>query len=126
MGNTELVTGTVGDMIGQLAAGVGMDGGPDDPMLFPEIQAVVDSVPALARLTLTDRRHAAVAILADLCWGDPHNEHVPGGPHIIRRRAEWVLTSAGRGQLADPQEVSAALHAAADALELAELTGGQL
>lgn len=122
MGNTELVTGTVGDMILQLAAGVGVDGGPDDPTLFTEIQSVLDSVPTLTALSLADRRAAAGAILADLFWGDANNEDVPGGPHVIRRRAEWVLTPQGRQPLRDPRGVSRALNDAADALELDELT----
>lgn len=126
MTKVNFVTGSVGDMIQQLASGVGMDNTPGDPTLFAEIAAAVDSVPGMASLSVPDRRAAAAAIMMDLSWGDPNNEEVPGGPHIIRRRAEWVLTSVGRGQLADPKGVSAALHAAADALELTELTGGQL
>ena len=120
-----LVSGSAGDMIQQLAASARMDNIPDDPTLSSEIATIVDSVPGLAALSEADRRAATGALMVDIMWGDPDNEAVPGGPHIVRRRAEWVLTAAGRAPLADPQAVSDALHATADALELADLMRGK-
>ncbi len=118
-------------MIQQLAAWVDLKspGGPypptDDEHVFIDLAAILDGVPELANLSLQDRRAAAAKIMFALSFGDPNDDSVPGGPHIIRRQAEWILTEDGAAPLADPQSVSAALHATADAIELADLTRSQ-
>lgn len=125
MTSTQLISGSAGDMIQQLAASAGMTTA-SDPTLWSEIAAVADSVPELAALSVADRRAAMGTVMVDLNWGDPEDDAVPGGPHIIRRRAEKILAPNGRGPLADPQRVAEALCAAADAFELADLSKGAL